>query len=384
MFERATSLLQEAVSVLSGEDLNTLPPVLVGTQIKTLRGFIDKLERQCARIEAFDRDRGYAATPDTSTVSWLRNECHLSGASADKHVKLARQLSELEETQKALEAGLIGIEHALEIARATDDLGLAAETELLEAARAKDPAELRQTAREIRHRVDAEGMARRAMEQQRKRRLHLYDLPDGMIGVDGALPPEGGAALRITLDSLIGVPPKGDERTQQQRQADALMQLCRRQLDSGTLPSKGGRKPHLTEVVQAETGAARLEGAGPISTQTAERLLCEGSVSVLTVDKQGAALDLGRSQRLASEPQRRALGARYTTCAAPGCNWEVRFCEPHHLDEWAKGGGTTADRMVPLCTVKHHPLVHEGRWKVVEGRDGKIDLVPPWKQPVPG
>ena len=381
MFDAAMEHFEHGLAVLARQDLSVVAPVQLGVDIKRLRSCIDRAEAECARrVEAFDRGRGYAATPDTSTVSWLRNNCNLSGATADKHVKLARQLPQLDQTQKALESGQIGIEHALEIARATDDLGLAAEDELLKAAQTKDPAELRQTAREIRHRVDAKGMARLAMELQRKRRLHLYDLPDGMIGIDGALPPEGGAALRITLDSLIGVPPKGDDRTQQQRQADALMLLCRRQLDSGSLPSRAGRKPHLTVVMQADTGAARLEGAGPISTETAERLMCDGSVSVLSVDRKGAALDLGRSHRLASEPQRRALGARYTKCAAPGCNWEVRFCEPHHLDEWANGGGTKVDRMVPLCTVKHHPLVHEGGWKVVAKADGAIDLVPPWER----
>jgi len=384
MFEAAIAHFEQGLALLAQQDLNGVAPVQVGADIKQIRGVIDRAEAQCARrIEAFDRDRGHAATPDTSTTSWLRNNCNLSGASADRYVKLARQLPELAATQNALEAGQIGIEHALEIARATDDLGLAAEGELLAVAREKDPAELRQTATAIRHRVDPDGMAATAMEQHRKRRLRLYNLPDGMVGVDGALPPDGGTALRIALDSIVGVPPKGDDRTQPQRHADALLQLCRRQLDSGTLPSRAGRKPHLTVVMQAGTGAARLEGYGPISAQTAERLMCEGSVSLLTLDKKGAALDLGRSRRLASEPQRRALGAIYKTCAAPGCNWDVRSCQPHHLDEWVKGGSTRVDRMVPLCSVTHHPLVHEGGWKVVEKADGTIDLKPPWEQHPP-
>jgi len=203
-------------------------------------------------------------------------------------------------------------------------MGAGAETELLSAAHAKDPAELRQAAREIRHRVDAEGTARQALEQRRKRRLHLFNLPDGMLGLEGALPPEGGVALRLTLEALTGVPPKGDRRTQQQRNAGALMELCQRQLDSGTLPRVNGRKPHLTVVVQAETLAgqpgappAQLEGAGPISGETARRLLCGGSVSLLTVDKKGVALDLGRAQRLASEPQRRVLMAQSRYCTFP-------------------------------------------------------------------
>src|SRR5216117_219381 len=137
---------------LATQDLGPLDPVVLGSDIKQLSGIIDRLEAQRARrIEQFDRDRGFGPSGDTSTTSWLRNHCHLSGFSADRQVKLTRQLPELEATQKALEAGQIGIEHALEIARATDDIGVQVEPELLAAAKQKDPAEVRQTAKEIRH-----------------------------------------------------------------------------------------------------------------------------------------------------------------------------------------------------------------------------------------
>ena len=137
-------------------------------------------------------------------------------------------------------------------------------------------------------------------------------------------------------------------------------------------------------IVQAETlagvpgaPAAELEGAGPISGETARRLLCGGSVSVLTVDKKGAALDLGRSRRTASEPQRRALVARDQHCQWPGCSWEARFCEPHHVDEWKLGGGTSVPRMLLLCKSKHHVMVHEGGWRLVESDEGRLKALPP-------
>jgi hypothetical protein len=78
------------------------------------------------------------------------------------------------------------------------------------------------------------------------------------------------------------------------------------------------------------------------------------------------------------------LVARDKGCVVPGCSWEARFCEPHHLDEWALGGGTRVDRMVLLCNVTHHPLVHEGGWKLAENGDGTFALVPPWEQPRAG
>lgn len=385
MFAAALACIDRGITMLAAHDPGTVAPALLGADIKAIRAAIDRLEAQCARrIQLFDREQAFGANGDTSTTSWLRNNCNLSGFSADRHVKFARQLTELEATHQALDDGRIGIEHALEIARATDDIGPAAEAELLAAAQRQDPAELRHAARELRHRVDAAGLARLAMEQRRRRRLHLYNLPDGMLGVEGALPPEGGVALKLTLESLIGVPPKGDDRSQQQRQADALMELCRRQLDSGTLPRLNGRKPHLMVVAQADSLAGRagvpapqLEGAGPICVETARRLMCDGTASVVTVDGNGVALDLGRARRLASEPQRRVMVGRDRSCVVPGCNWEARFCEPHHLDAWAAGGSTKVSRMVLLCKVKHHPLVHEGGWRLVEQSGGAIDLLPP-------
>jgi hypothetical protein len=189
-------------------------------------------------------------------------------------------------------------------------------------------------------------------------------------------------ALRLCLESLAGIPAKDDERSVEQRHADALMELCKRQLDSGRLPSVGGRKPHLTVVVQAESlahvpgaPAPVLEGYGPICRETAERLMCEGSVSVLTVDKKGAALDLGRSQRLATEAQRRVLAARDKHCQVRGCTMPARFCQAHHLDFWIDGGRTRVKRMVLTCG-RHHHMLHEGRLTLVAQPDGRFATEP--------
>ena len=373
MFE---ALQRELVAVQS-VDVSILSPAQIADGIKTLTAISDgSLALRARLVETFDREQGFIESGDTSTTSWLRNNCHMSGGSADGQVRLARQLPELQAIQTALAAGEIGIEHAVEIARATNDLGLAAEAELLSAARTQDPVELRETAREIRHRVDAEGMARLAQEQYRRRRLRVFNLADGMVGVEAALPPEGGVALRLCLDSLVGIPAKDDERSPEQRNADAFMTLCKKQLDSGQLPSVGGRKPHLTLVMQAGEGPAQLEGYGPVCRETAHRLLCDGSLSVLAVDGKGAALDLGRSQRLASEAQRRVLAARDQRCQSPGCTWEARFCEVHHLDHWVlEGGGTSVKRMLLLCD-KHHRLVHEGGWRLHARSDGSFRAEP--------
>jgi hypothetical protein len=74
-------------------------------------------------------------------------------------------------------------------------------------------------------------------------------------------------------------------------------------------------------------------------------------------------LDLGRSQRLASAAQRRALRALCPTCAIPGC--EVRFSRlrMHQVWLWEHGGPTDLDNLLPICT-HHHSRVHDHGWQL--------------------
>jgi hypothetical protein len=245
-FDRAIGTIKQALAVIAAQDIDPIPPVELGKDIKVLSGLMDHLALQRSRrLAVFESDGGHGATGDGSAIDWLRRECHLPGFEAERQIKFARQLPDLEETRNAVESGEIGMEHALEIARATDDMGTRAQGELLQVAAQKDPGQLRQAAREIRHREDPDALRQLALAQRQKRKLRLYELPDGITGVEGALPPEGGAALKLCLHSLTGIPPKVDDRNQQQRNADALMELSRRQLDYGKLPRVGGRKPHL-------------------------------------------------------------------------------------------------------------------------------------------
>jgi hypothetical protein len=74
-------------------------------------------------------------------------------------------------------------------------------------------------------------------------------------------------------------------------------------------------------------------------------------------------MNLGRTTRLASKAQRRALRALYPTCAVPGCCVGFDFTKPHHVHYWENGGFTDLANLLPLCS-KHHHLVHDGGWKL--------------------
>jgi uncharacterized protein DUF222 len=373
MSKEVVELRNAFLEKLQSVDPESLDAAELGERIKLRQSTIDLLQLQnAADVAVLDRRQGFLELGQTSTIDWLRANTNLSAAAADKQITLARQLPELAPTVEAVETGEIGFEHALAIAREVKDLPDSAQAELLEAAARSDPRELRQVGERIRHREDPEDADARAYRQFQKRRLRIFEHPDGMLGLEGALPAPEGMKLRLCLESLIGIPEKGDERTQEQRQADALAELCAVAIGSGRLPRRGGRVPQLTVIVRKE--AIELEGVGPISEGTLSRLRSQDHVErEQLVGAGGVTLDFGRARRLFSEPQRQEIATRHPTCVVEGCTVPSRKCQPHHEEWWRDGGGTDVKRGLPLCW-KHHPMVTEGGYRLAARPGGGFEL----------
>ena len=85
---------------------------------------------------------------------------------------------------------------------------------------------------------------------------------------------------------------------------------------------------------------------------------------------------MGRSRRLATRAQRRALRSMYATCAHPGCPVPFDRTEVHHVRPWEDGGSSDLDCLLPLC-LPHHHLVHEGGWRLTLGPGRRLTLVRP-------
>ncbi len=75
----------------------------------------------------------------------------------------------------------------------------------------------------------------------------------------------------------------------------------------------------------------------------------------------GEILDLGRSRRLFSPAQRKAMRLRDQQCRAEGCSVPAPWCEAHHWIPWSKGGKTDLDDGVLGCSFHHH-LLHDPRY----------------------
>jgi hypothetical protein len=95
----------------------------------------------------------------------------------------------------------------------------------------------------------------------------------------------------------------------------------------------------------------------------------------IALDPTGAVLAHGRSRRLASPAQLRALIARDRGCIVPGCGLPPSRCQAHHVLWWRLSGRTDITNLVLLCP-RHHTAVHTGHW-LIQMIDGTPWLLPP-------
>ena len=138
----------------------------------------------------------------------------------------------------------------------------------------------------------------------------------------------------------------------QQSTADALVTLARHCGASGD----GVRRSPTTLIVHvSDDGPPVLEGAGPISVETAERLTCDARR--LLIKAQGRDLVHSRVGRCASYAQHRALHKRSGHCQYPGCT-ATRELQAHHILADEHGGKTELDNLILLCP-RHHKLLHD-------------------------
>ena len=176
--------------------------------------------------------------------------------------------------------------------------------------------------------------------------------------------------------------------------ADGLVEMANNALDRGTLPQRGGQRPHLQVTTTLETllqrcgaPAADLELSLPISAAAVARLACDCNVARLLLNADSQVIDVGRTTRKIPGSTRRALNVRDRGCRWPGCDRPASYTSGHHLKHWIRGGSTDLRNLVLLCH-RHHWMVHEGGWQIVRTDDDRYVTVPPqmdmFRQPARG
>lgn len=98
-----------------------------------------------------------------------------------------------------------------------------------------------------------------------------------------------------------------------------------------------------------------------LSAAEVRRLACQANLVPAVLGAESEVLDLGRSKRLFTPAQRKALGLTWTCCAIDGCDVPAAWCEAHHLDPWSTGGKTDLANGILICP-RHHHYVDDPRF----------------------
>lgn len=237
--------------------------------------------------------------------------------------------------------------------------------------------------------------------QRRHTYLRTWTDTEGMVQLRGRLDPVSGAALVNSVerrkeqmfhsarghgtvdgpvDGPVDVAP-GIEPNDH-RAALALVDLVATANDGAN--TSGSPRAEVVVHVDLESlrngvhrhTTSRTNLGADLPIETVRRLACEADVIPVVLDGRSVPIDVGRSKRLATAHQRRALEAFHRTCAAPDCEVPFHHCQIHHIRYWENGGSTDMSNQVPLCT-RHHHAAHEGGWALsLDARTREVTFGP--------
>ncbi len=105
-------------------------------------------------------------------------------------------------------------------------------------------------------------------------------------------------------------------------------------------------------------------------------LFCDATFYALLLSSLGLPLDLGRSVRLATPAQRRALAIRDGGCVFPGCGNPPSWCDAHHVLAYEQLGPTDLANLALLCR-RHHGVTHRRGWQMHANSDQTFTWVTP-------
>ena len=372
---------------------------------------------QLSLIAEFDRREGWALGGFRSCAHWLGVRIGLGRVAAREHVRVARALQDLPLTSQALARGQVSFSKVRAITRiATPET----EGDLLTLARSAPASYVEKVVRGYRRAERAQ--LDLAQKQHEGRYLRTMTDDDGMLVIQGRLPPEVGALLLLALERAEAVSAEaglGGETQPHparccgrsdaigstslhsqlerrgcgaQHRADALAIVAEQAL-SAPGPSRRGEPYQVVVHVDAEvladptaSGQCGIENGPALSGETARRLCCDAPIVALVENARGEPLSVGRKSRRVSTPLWRALRSRDRQCCFPGCDRPGR--QVHHVEHWADGGETSMRNAAVVCNRCHY-LLHEGGFTVQgtapdgltfrdpQGRELTLHLEPP-------
>jgi len=342
-------------------------------------------------VGELDRREAWRIDGATSSGAWLTQRLGVAENTGRSWSQVAERLWDLPHLAQGLRVGALTFDKV----RAAVDI----------ATPESDASVLRQAEEcTVRQLTDLVRAMRGTSDEQAESRFDYRYLRfnDARRVVSAQLPEDAYAEVRAAVTERARQFPSDGETRYDQRQADALIDICRGPSGSaggggsgsaggGGSGSAGGGtsgcgRPAAgsnffvvahtdLSFLRGGTGGAEIERLGLLSAEAIRRISCDAQVALALDDAFGHTMLEGRSKRFATEPQRREVQRRDRRCRFPGCANNI-FTDVHHIVHWADQGTTDLPNLVMLCD-HHHHRVHEGKWQVTGNANGILQFVGP-------
>lgn len=370
---------------LSQACLSTLADAQVASLLTACTNLAARLTHATSRVaaEAHRRELGDKVGA-RHTANWWAHHARLTKTEAARRLRLARALEDPfhHPVATALADGAIHTDHAQVIIQALADLPhdlpqtsrTKARDHLLDIAGTFNPDELKQLARGLLHVVDPErGEAEDAKKLQDEEdeanasaRITFNNDGHGKIHGRFTLPALHGELFRNHLLALAdprrtlpsdpttndpsasrgeaGSPRRDGPVITPERLGQALLEYLER-FPTDHLPTHAGSSIAVMVTINithllTDNGYATLANGERITAGQARRLACQAGIIPAVLNSNSETLDLGRTRRLFSTTQHRALALRDQGCTTIGCGMPASICHAHHNHPWSKGGPT--------------------------------------------
>ena len=181
-----------------------------------------------------------------------------------------------------------------------------------------------------------------------------------------------------TVNAKAAAAAAEDERTVDQRRADALVELACHVLQSESLPDAHRLRPTVRVTVALSTllgldeQPGELDGVGPIPAGVARRIAADPSGTwrrLICDPRDGRLLEYGSSVYRPPEDLAQFVIARDQVCIFPTCQRPAEHCDLEHRVPYEQGGPTSPGNLAPLCR-RHHLGKHHAGWQVSALEDG--------------
>src|SRR5882757_7405653 len=339
-------------------------------------------------VAEFDVRDGAGTFGLASTSRWLCYACGLSRRTAIDHVRVARVLAAFPALVESMSAGRISYSHVRAISRVARAGEERLVGDLIMVAEHGTVGQLEIVVRGLRTVEDNE---------QTPASVEEYAAwswsSESQWRLSARLDPERGAVVQKTVETIA--------RTEGISYADALVRMADIafaavndhetplrelrgderaavviHLDAADLPAEDGQV-RSRERIQSTRSAerpprpyARIADGPGLPDRVIKRLLCSGRIRTV-IHEHGNVRDLGRSHRVVTDRQYRALLIRdRSRCGHPGCA-TTRGLQAHHVRHWLHGGRTDLANLLLLCQA-HHLAHHDGEYTITLRSGGRF------------